>query len=285
MNKMTKRVNLGRIVGLSAFEEWKKDNPNGTIEEYHKFIKGETGEQGEPGKDGKPGGQGCPGKDGKDGKDGKPGGIGCPGENGKSAYELWLSSGNTGSLEDFLNSLKGSDNWCDLVGIPETFPPSEHDHNNVYYTETEINTMIKNLNDDIKDIDISGKQNINDPGLNTTAKTIVGAINELKAMLSSNPVGNWKIYSFTPPVAGGVYSFPAQFKGYNISIISYDVEILGGESLNGRMSLEKTGDNFRLYGDISGGNMIAGLQYNKNTPSLTFPANYRFKKCEVIFYK
>lgn len=39
----------------------------------------------------------------KDGKDGN---------NGKSAYELWLEQGNLGSLQDFLDSLKG------VEGIP-----------------------------------------------------------------------------------------------------------------------------------------------------------------------
>lgn len=32
---------------------------------------------------------------------------GDSGSDGKSAYEIWLSAGNTGTLEDFLASLKG----------------------------------------------------------------------------------------------------------------------------------------------------------------------------------
>lgn len=35
------------------------------------------------------------------------GGSGEKGENGKSAYEIWLEQGNSGSEQDFLNSLKG----------------------------------------------------------------------------------------------------------------------------------------------------------------------------------
>lgn len=35
--------------------------------------------------------------------------IRIEGQNGKSAYELWLESGNSGTREDFLNSLKGQD--------------------------------------------------------------------------------------------------------------------------------------------------------------------------------
>ena len=38
------------------------------------------------------------GNDGQDGEDG---------EDGKSAYDIWLDAGNTGSEEDFLESLKG----------------------------------------------------------------------------------------------------------------------------------------------------------------------------------
>lgn len=35
--------------------------------------------------------------------------TGARGEPGKSAYELWLESGNKGTIEDFLNSLRGRD--------------------------------------------------------------------------------------------------------------------------------------------------------------------------------
>lgn len=48
--------------------------------------------RGPAGQEGKPGAEGAPGKDGED---------------GKSAYEAWLDLGNTGSEQDFINSLKG----------------------------------------------------------------------------------------------------------------------------------------------------------------------------------
>lgn len=35
--------------------------------------------------------------------------TGARGLPGKSAYELWKEQGNTGSIEDFLNSLRGRD--------------------------------------------------------------------------------------------------------------------------------------------------------------------------------
>lgn len=44
--------NLGRVVGPSAFEEWKKLNPNGTFEEFLLTIKGDTGDTGEQGTNG-----------------------------------------------------------------------------------------------------------------------------------------------------------------------------------------------------------------------------------------
>ena len=45
--------------------------------------------------------------------------VGCQGANGtdgKSAYQLWLDQGNTGTVQDFVNSLKG-ENGTDGVGI------------------------------------------------------------------------------------------------------------------------------------------------------------------------
>lgn len=38
------------------------------------------------------------------------------GQNGKSAYEIWLEAGNTGTREDFLNSLKGTNGSPGLPG-------------------------------------------------------------------------------------------------------------------------------------------------------------------------
>ena len=40
---------------------------------------------------------------------GPPGTNGKDGENGKSSYQIWLEQGNTGSEQDYLNSLKGKD--------------------------------------------------------------------------------------------------------------------------------------------------------------------------------
>ena len=30
--------------------------------------------------------------------------VGCTGESGKSAYEIWLKQGNTGTVQDYLDS-------------------------------------------------------------------------------------------------------------------------------------------------------------------------------------
>ena len=41
------------------------------------------------------------------GKDGQDGAAGKNGENGKSAYQIWLDQGNVGTIDDYLESLKG----------------------------------------------------------------------------------------------------------------------------------------------------------------------------------
>lgn len=43
--------------------------------------------------------------------------LGVPGKDGKSAYEIWLSQGNEGTEQDFLDSLKGKNGYTPVKGI------------------------------------------------------------------------------------------------------------------------------------------------------------------------
>ena len=63
-------------------------------------TEGPQGEAGEPGEDG---------EDGEAGEDGEDGEAGVSGEEGPSAYEIWLDLGNTGTEQEFIDSLKGAD--------------------------------------------------------------------------------------------------------------------------------------------------------------------------------
>ena len=76
-------------------------------------MDGAQGPQGEPGMDGAQGPQGEPGMDGAQGPQGEPGEMGIV---GPSAYEIWLSLGNTGSEQDFIDYLSGN----------AAFAPSTH---------------------------------------------------------------------------------------------------------------------------------------------------------------
>ena len=71
-----------------------------------KGDKGEKGDTGERGADGKDGRDGVNGKDGINGTNGRDGIDGKNGQDGKSAYQIWLDLGNSGSEQDFINSLK-----------------------------------------------------------------------------------------------------------------------------------------------------------------------------------
>lgn len=83
--------------GESAYEIWKELGNNGTEQDFIKSLKGDKGADGH---DGVSGSDGRPGKDGING---------AKGENGQSAYQLWLSKGNEGDENAFLDSLKGKD--------------------------------------------------------------------------------------------------------------------------------------------------------------------------------
>nr|DAU00542.1 MAG TPA: collagen triple helix repeat protein [Caudoviricetes sp.] len=69
--------------------------------------KGDTGPAGPKGDTGEAGPQGPKGDTGEAGPKGDTGEDGVDGVDGKSAYQIWLDNGNTGSVNDFLESLKG----------------------------------------------------------------------------------------------------------------------------------------------------------------------------------
>ena len=87
-----------------------------TIKEFEKRFdeavknakgeKGDTGLQGDKGDKGEKGDKGDTGERGADGTDGRDGIDGKNGQDGKSAYQIWLDLGNSGSEQDFINSLK-----------------------------------------------------------------------------------------------------------------------------------------------------------------------------------
>ena len=114
--------------GLSAYELWLAAGNAGTIEEFLESLVGTQGIQGVqgiqgitgqdgadgadgtdgvPGQDGTDGQDGADGIDGQDGTDGVDGTDGQDGVDGSSAYMIWLGSGNTGTIEEFLESLIG----------------------------------------------------------------------------------------------------------------------------------------------------------------------------------
>src|SRR5699024_938272 len=70
--------------------------------------KGERGEVGPKGEKGDTGERGAEGKDGINGTNGRDGGDGKNGQDGKSAYQIWLDLGNSGTEQDFINSLKAT---------------------------------------------------------------------------------------------------------------------------------------------------------------------------------
>ena len=88
----------GKTIPVITIEEFNKriDEALKKVESIEQ-IKGEKGDKGDKGDTGE---RGADGKDGTNGVDGKNG------QDGKSAYQIWLDLGNSGSEQDFINSLK-----------------------------------------------------------------------------------------------------------------------------------------------------------------------------------
>ena len=124
---MAKReVNIGRIVGQSAYELWKSQpgNESKSEQDFLTSLKGDKGDKGDTGATGPTGATGAKGDKGDTGEVGPTGPAGAKGDKGdtgevgptgpagaagKSAYEIWKAQpGNESKSEqDFLTSLKG----------------------------------------------------------------------------------------------------------------------------------------------------------------------------------
>ena len=87
------KVNLGRVVGKSAYEIWQEEGNVGSEQDFLNSLKGQ------------------------DGTNGINGQNGTNGQDGKSAYQIWLDNGNTGTEQDFLNSLKGQNGTNGQDGV------------------------------------------------------------------------------------------------------------------------------------------------------------------------
>lgn len=145
--------------GKSAYQEWLDLGNSGTKQEFIDSLKGSSGKDGVDGRDGldgepgpvgdsayqawislgnsgstqdfinslkgRDGKDGTNGRDGIDGKDGMPGADGNNGVDGKSAYQLWLDEGNSGSTQDFIESLKGEDGLS-AYEVWKTIPGNEN---------------------------------------------------------------------------------------------------------------------------------------------------------------
>lgn len=116
--KITKNVSEidGETIPVITIEDFEK-----RFAEVIKNAKGDKGERGPQGLPGPVGPQGPKGERGEVGPKGEKGDTGLQGEkgnpgeigpagkdgvNGKSAYQVWLDLGNSGSEQDFINSLK-----------------------------------------------------------------------------------------------------------------------------------------------------------------------------------
>ncbi|HLV37973.1 hypothetical protein, partial [Xanthomarina sp.] len=91
--------------GISAYEEWIAAGNTGTEQDFLDSLIGADG---------------VDGADGADGADGVDGTNGTNGADGISAYEEWIAAGNTGTEQDFLDSLVGADGADGVDGTDGT---------------------------------------------------------------------------------------------------------------------------------------------------------------------
>lgn len=67
---------------------------------------------------------------------------------GYSAYEIAVQNGFQGTEEEWLESLRGEASgtikWSNITEKPLVFPPEEHNHDDLYYTKPEVDSVLSN---------------------------------------------------------------------------------------------------------------------------------------------
>ncbi|AWD89944.1 hypothetical protein G9362_16040 [Bacillus sp. EKM601B] len=94
-------VNVSIVTGKSAYDIAVDNGFSGTVEEWLASLKGEKGNTGATG---------AKGDKGDTGATGAKGATGAAGKDGKSAYELAVQQGFSGTLDEWLASLKATAN-------------------------------------------------------------------------------------------------------------------------------------------------------------------------------
>ncbi|MGG1363677.1 hypothetical protein ABE287_18825 [Bacillus velezensis] len=94
-------VNVSIVTGKSAYDIAVDNGFSGTVEEWLVSLKGEKGNTGAAG---------AKGEKGDTGATGAKGATGAAGKDGKSAYELAVQQGFSGTLDEWLASLKATAN-------------------------------------------------------------------------------------------------------------------------------------------------------------------------------
>ncbi|MCR6616816.1 hypothetical protein LH636_17220, partial [Bacillus amyloliquefaciens] len=95
-------VNVSIVTGKSAYDIAVDNGFSGTVEEWLASLKGEKGDTGATGA------TGVKGATGAAGATGVKGATGAAGKDGKSAYELAVQQGFSGTLDEWLASLKAT---------------------------------------------------------------------------------------------------------------------------------------------------------------------------------
>lgn len=98
--------------GASAYDIWIRLGNSGSEQDFLDSLRGAAGSAG---RDGATGATGAPGATGARGATGL---TGLTGSQGESAYRIWLLLGNTGTEQDFIDSLRGAAGAPGPTGAP-----------------------------------------------------------------------------------------------------------------------------------------------------------------------
>ncbi len=117
---------------------------------------------------------------------------------------------------DGVVDIAGAVPWSGIIGVPSDFPPSQHNHDNIYYTKNEVNTFLQ-AKADINHVHDDRYVKIQDFNLVNAGDVNITQPNQDQALLYDASTGKWT--NKTIVISGGGDMYKAIYDQNNDGIV------------------------------------------------------------------
>jgi hypothetical protein len=154
---------------------------------------------------------------------------------------------------DGVVDIAGAVPWSGIIGVPSDFPPSQHNHDNIYYTKNEVNTFLQ-AKADINHVHDDRYVKIQDFNLVNAGDVNITQPNQDQALLYDASTGKWT--NKTIVISGGGDMYKAIYDQNNDGIVDVASSVDWSGIANKPLTFDPSPHSHQLS-DISGHDKVA----------------------------